>query len=128
MQKSALKTLFKGHAASLALFETVQKYIKTFDSVAMSVTKTQIAFKTKRQFAWVWLPQTWITKAPPDGIVVSFSLDRQLRDTRIKESLEPYPGRFMHHVVIEKPAQFDAKIKAWLREAHTVSEHTNKTN
>lgn len=28
----------------------------------------------------------------------------------------------MHHVVIESPAQFDAKVKKWLRDAHSFSQ------
>lgn len=124
---SQIKKLFKDRAASLKLFGMVAKYVKSLGEVSMIVSKTQVAFKTKRQFAWVWLPQMWIKKAPADAIVISFSLDHRVKDRRIKEVLEPYPGRFMHHAVIKKPAQFDAKVKAWLREACAFSEQTKKT-
>ncbi len=121
MEQSSIKKLFKNHAAPLKLFKVVEQYILSFDKVNMSVTKTQVAFKTKRQFAWVWMPQTWIRQAPEGGIVVSFSLGHREQDERIKESLEPYPGRYMHHVVIEHATEFDTKVKEWLREAYTFS-------
>ncbi len=111
----------------LKLFKMAEKYIRTFDGVAIAVTKTQVAFKTKRQFAWVWMPQAWLKQSPEDGIVVSFSLGHTVNDGRIKESLEPYPGRFMHHVVIEHPGEFDVKVKKWLREAYTFSLQDKKS-
>ena len=96
MQRSSIEDVFKDRPASLVLFEIVRKYIESIGAVTTSTTKTQIAFKTRRQFAWVWMPQMWIKQAPEDGIVVSFRLGHRAKDERIKESLEPYPGRFMH--------------------------------
>jgi hypothetical protein len=123
MAKPSRIALFKNRDASFQLFEVVRKYLESLPGVQLSVAKTQVAFKAKRQFAWVWLPQMWITSAPENSIVVSFRLDHPLHDTRIKEVLETYPGRFMHHVVVEKPSHLQGKLKKWLRVAQEQASH-----
>jgi len=86
----------------------------------MRVTRTQISFGVVRRFAWVWLPQMWIKKQPEHSITLTFSLGRHEADNRIKKAVEPYPGRWTHHVIIEHESGFDATIKGWLREAYTL--------
>lgn len=57
-------------------------------------------------------------KTSQNGIVLSFSLGKRVKHSRIKEAKEPYPGRWMHHIVIEKEADFDGNVREWLREAY----------
>ena len=66
----------------------------------------------------------WIKKQPPNSITLSFGLDRRVRDQRIKECVEAYPGRFTHHVVITNASEFDRVVKGWLREAYRFAEGT----
>jgi len=116
-----VEKVFSGFPVSFKLFEYVKIFIESLGNVAVTPTKTQVSFGVKRKFAWVWLPQMWIKKASRDCIVLTFSLDRLLADGRIKESKEPYPGRFTHHVVIEKLSDFDETVKGWLREAYDLA-------
>lgn len=109
---------FAGRPGAQALFNTVRKYIESIGSVTIEPMKTQIAFGAKRKFAWVWLPQTWIKKQPENSIVLTISLNRWVLHPRIKESNEPYPGRWTHHIVIEKESDFGVDVNEWLREAY----------
>jgi predicted GIY-YIG superfamily endonuclease len=113
-----IEALFSGWPVSLKLFQMVRDFIESLGPVTVTPTKTQVSFGVRRQFAWVWLPQMWISKQPENSIVLSFSLDRHVTDRRIKRTIEPYPGRWMHHVVIERPEELDEKLKDWLREAY----------
>jgi hypothetical protein len=113
-----IDTLFEGRPVSRGLFVHVRSYIESLGDIKVEAAKTQVSFGAKRKFAWVWLPQMWIKKAPPDSIVLSFDLPRKVEDPRIKQSVEPYPGRWTHHVVIERPEQLDTQVKAWLTEAY----------
>lgn len=70
----------------------------------------------------MWLPQMWVKEQPQDSIVLAIGLRRRVKDKRIKESVEPYPGRFTHHIVIERGSQLDSKVKQWLREAYLASQ------
>ena len=113
-----IEKLFEDRSESFRLFHLVNDFVHSLGPVDVVVTKTQVAFGRKRRFAWVWLPQMWIRKQPGDSITLTFGLDHRIRDLAIKESLEPYPGRFTHHVVITKAKDFNIRIRDWLREAY----------
>jgi hypothetical protein len=115
------EALFAGRAESRQLFRLVSDYILSQGAVEIVPRKTQVGFKRARTFAWIWLPQMWIKKQPRGSITLTFSLEHQVRDRRIKQSVEPYPGRYTHHVVITRAAEFDAQVKGWLREAHRLA-------
>jgi hypothetical protein len=109
---------FEGRPAALALFNTVRKYIESFGAVTIEPMKTQIAFGAKRKFAWVWLPQTWIKKRLENSLTLTFDLNHKVENPRIEEAVEPQPGRWTHHVIIEKQSDLDDEVKGWLREAY----------
>ena len=103
------------------LFNLVTKYLISLGGVESATRKTQVSFKHRRAFAWIWLPQMWIKQQPRGSITLTFGLDHQVRARRIKQSVEPYPGRYTHHVVITTADEFDAQVKRWLREAHRLA-------
>ena len=121
-----IEGFFEGHSEALTLFNIVREFIESLGTVRTQATKTQVSFSTKTGFAWVWLPQMWIKKVPENGIVLSFGLGRRIARPHIKESKEPYPGRWIHHVVIEKVSDFDDKLRSWLREAFKFSHDRTK--
>jgi len=118
--------LFAGRAASLRLFRLVDDYIERLGPVEVVPRKTQVGFRRARMFAWVWLPQMWIKKQPESSITLSFSMDHRVEDPRIKASLEPYPGRFTHHVVITRASKLDTKVKRWLHTAYALAGRTGR--
>ena len=103
------------------LLNLVTDFLIALPAVESLTRKTQVSFRHGRAFAWIWLPQMWIKKQPRGSITLTFGLDHQVRDRRIKQSVEPYPGRYMHHVAITRAAEFDDQVKSWLREAHRVA-------
>jgi hypothetical protein len=117
-----IEGIFKGRAEAFVLFKHVYKFIESLGPVKTGITKTQISFSTRTGFAWVWLPQMWIKKASENAIVLSFGLGRRIEHPHVKESNEPYPGRWMHHVVIEKQSEFDDDVREWLKEAYKFSQ------
>ncbi len=124
--KRTPEDLFAGRPKCMQLFKAVRRSVRAMGPVQESTTKTQVSFGTRRKFAWVWLPQMWIRTAPEDSIVLTFGLDHRVKDARIKESLEPYPGRFVHHIVISRSSEIDARVKAWLRDAYEFSNSDRK--
>ena len=62
--------------------------------------------------------KTW----PEHCILVTFGLSHRVEDPRIAVAVEPYPNRWTHHVVVDKPEQIDGKLLSWLREAWDFSE------
>lgn len=41
-------------------------------------------------------------------------LGRRLENPRIVQAAEPYPGRWTHHVLLEKPEDVDEELMDWL--------------
>jgi hypothetical protein len=117
-----IESLFEGRPRSLALFQHVRLYIESLGPVKVEAAKTQVSFGMKRKFAWVWLPQMWIKKQPEESIVLTFALPRRVEDRRIKEAVEPRPGRWTHHLVMQKEADLDSQVRQWLREACSLAE------
>lgn len=118
MEEWTAEKLFAGRPGAFRLFGIVRRYIESLGPVKEEAAKTQVSFGVKTKFAWVWLPQLWIKKQPDESITLAFDLDHPVKDPRIKESVEPRPGRWMHHAVIMKEEDFDDKVRSWLQEAY----------
>nr|WP_321302700.1 DUF5655 domain-containing protein [uncultured Trichococcus sp.] len=61
-------------------------------------------------------------KRPLHSLVLSFGCGRRIVHEQIVEAIEPYPGRWTHHVIIAEEADLTAAVDAWLREAYRFSE------
>jgi hypothetical protein len=118
MHKVSLATFFKGRPQSFRLFRLVRTYIHSLGECKMKVSRTQISFSNRRQFAWVWLPQVWTNSRPEGSITLSFRSNHLVRDKSIVEVVETYPGRWMHHVVIDGTSGFSSQVKAWIRRSY----------
>ncbi|RPI40467.1 MAG: hypothetical protein EHM53_01890 [Methanoregulaceae archaeon] len=66
--------MFTGRRESPLLFYAVRHLIDSLGPVTAEATKTQVSFGTVRKFAWVWLPQLWITTKSDSSITVTFVL------------------------------------------------------
>jgi len=119
-------TYFADYPNQLDLFKVVRQILESFGPVIVDVMKTQISFGTNYKFAWVWLPQKWGIKQTEDSMVLSFGLDRLIKDPRIKEVISPYPGRWIHHLVINRAELLDSNVSGWLGEAYQFSKRPRK--
>ena len=107
---------------ALPLYEAIREWIcLEFGNVTVKVQKTQIAFANRHQFAFVSLPfrrKGW----PEVCVVLTFGLGRRVEHPRIAEVVEPYPGRWTHHVVVQRADEVDEEVKEWVREAYWFAE------
>ncbi len=116
--KWTIARLFAGRPVPLRLFRAIRKKVESIGPVKVVPTKTQVSFRARTGFAWVWLPQMWIEKAAEDGVVLTLDLRRRVVHPRIKTAVEPSPGRWTHHIVILKEDDLDDNVLGWLREAY----------
>ena len=113
---TTLDEFFLGHDESRSLFDTLRDAIDPFGAVALQVTKSQIAFRRRKAFAWVWIPGKYLRgKTAPLVLTLSF----RIRDSspRWKEIVEPSPGRFTHHLELYSADDIDGEVLDWLRNA-----------
>jgi hypothetical protein len=118
--------LFADRPVPRRLYRAIRTRIERIGPVVVRSTESQVSFRARRMFASVWLPQLWTHSRPEDSVTLSFVLDHQVNDPRIVESVEPRPGRWTHHVVIENETDLDVPVEGWLREAYALADRTDR--
>lgn len=48
---------------------------------------------------------------------MTFGLGYRVRSPRIDVAVEPYPGRFTHHVLVSGAGEIDDELMGWVKEA-----------
>jgi len=111
-----LETFFKGRAEARTIFDSVRALIESLGAVTIRVTKSQVAFSRRRAFAWAWTPDRYL-RGETAPLVLSLALPRRDGSPRWKETVEPRPGRWMHHLELRSPDELDDEVRHWLSEA-----------
>lgn len=107
---------FAGQALPQELFAAIRQEVEALGKLSIRVTKSQIAFRRRRGFAWVWIPGRYL-KGRMAPLVLTLSLPCRDRSPRWKEIVEPVPGRFTHHLELYTPGDVDEQVQGWLRQA-----------
>ncbi len=111
-----LDEFFAGQPLSRAIYEAVYRSLQDLGPLEPRITKTQVAFKRQRDFAWVWMPEKYLRrKAAP--LVLSLAFRARDPSPRWKEIVEPRPGRYMHHLELYDPADVDDEVRAWIKKS-----------
>ncbi len=107
---------FADQPKSRRLFEAVRQAIEALGPAEMRVTKSQIAFRRRKNFAIVWRPGQYLRR-PAAPLVLTLSFPHRDSSPRWKEIAAPAPGRFTHHLELYKVKEVDAEVRRWLRAA-----------
>jgi hypothetical protein len=107
---------FSGWDESRHLFDTLRAAIESLGASEMRVTNSQVAFRRRRTFAWVWVPDRYLhgRHAP---LVLTLSFAQRDDSERWKQIVEPAPGRFTHHLELNAASEIDDEVRSWLQEA-----------
>ena len=111
-----LDEFFDGYEPSRAIFNALRESVDAIGPAEMGVGKSQIAFRRRVAFAWVWIPDRYL-RGGHAPLVLSVSLRRRDDSPRWKQIVEPAKGRFMHHLELLAPGDIDNEVRGWLREA-----------
>lgn len=112
--ESDILFFFDGRPDALALYRALAEVLERIaPEASVKVQKSQISFYDGGLFAMASLPRR---KRDP-GLVVSFGLGHREPSPRIAVAVEPYPGRWTHHVPVAAEDQLDGELLGWLREA-----------
>lgn len=107
---------FAGHEEARAIFVTLCQAIAQIGHSDIRVTKSQIAFRRRIGFAYVWMPEIYLGKAEVP-LVLTIGLRRRDESSRWKKVVEPSPGRFTHHMELRSASEIDGQIFRFLQEA-----------
>lgn len=116
--ESDLRFFFDGKSLELGLYQALFARMEAaFPHASVKVQKSQISFYDRHLFAAASLPirrkKTW----PERCLVVTAGLNRRLDSPRVAAAVEPYPGRWTHHILLTAPEEIDDALLDWLEEA-----------
>jgi hypothetical protein len=106
---------------SEALFHQLAKACAALGDGTYEVQSSGAALGAPRHYAYAWLPVRTVKDRPPVYLVLTLRLRRRIDSPRFVEIVEPYPGRFAHHLILSDPKQLDQELLGWLQEARAPS-------
>jgi hypothetical protein len=107
---------FGGGPFGFGVYRKIEDILSSLGTFEVRVTKSQVAFRRKRAFAFLWMPGKWLAK-PSAEVVLSFALGREDGSPRFKEVVHPAPGLWMHHLEVLALDALDEEVIDWMREA-----------
>jgi hypothetical protein len=107
---------FAGRPLGVAVYERVREVLDPLGHSEVRTTRSQIAFRRRRGFAWLWRPDQYLAR-PDADVVLSVALARDLCSPRFKEVVHPSPRVWMHHLEVHSVDDLDAEVESWLAEA-----------
>lgn len=118
-EESTPEQVFSGSPRGLELFRAMERMLAEPTPPAIRATKSQVAFRGKRGYAYLWWPGRYLASDVP--AVLSIALPRHVDSARFKEVVNPSPGLWMHHLELHSEADLDAEVADWLREARAAA-------
>jgi hypothetical protein len=107
---------FSGYPVARSLFEVVKQEIDALGGASIRASKSQVAFRGRKNFAVVWVPAKYL-EPPVAPLVLTFSFPRRVASARWKEVTQVAPRRFTHHLELHEAGDLDAEVREWLRRA-----------
>lgn len=105
------------------LYETFKGHLMdAYPDMKTKVSRSQISFYNRHMFAMASPPVRRRKNWPKDFMMVSFGLPYQIVSPRIAMSVEAYPNRWTHHVIIENAENIDEALLIWIGEAYSFAE------
>ena len=108
----------RGDPALIALFEAVEAAVAALGKSEMDVKKSQISWGNPLKFSFFSLPARSIRGRKEGCAILTLGLDRRVDHPKIFQAVEPYPGRWTHHILLTQPQEVDGTVAAWLADAY----------
>lgn len=115
-----LDDFFGAQMDSRRIFDAVREAVAAIGPAELRVTKSQVAFRRRTGFAFVWMPAMYIGKGDVP-LVLTVGLRRRDDSPRWKQIVEPVAGHFTHHLELRSEVEVDDLVRHWLREAWEAS-------
>jgi hypothetical protein len=111
-----VRAFFEGGELGLACHERVRSIVERDGPVVVRIGRSQVAFRRRRGFAYLWRPGRWLAK-PGAEVVLSIALPSRVESPRWKQVAHPSPRTWMHHLELRSVDELDAEVERWLMEA-----------
>lgn len=111
-----VEKFFDDSPEGLALYAAVAAAVADLGPADVRVSTSQVAFRRRRGFAYVWRPGRYVRSDV--AAVLSVPLRRRLASDRLKKVVHPTGSVWMHHLELRDRADVDDEVRAWLAEAY----------
>jgi hypothetical protein len=108
---------FAGHPVAHDVYRLVRSMLKDVGPCEVRTTKTQVAFRRRRGFAYLWFPVE-SARRPGVQVVISVALAREDDSPRWKQVAHPSTRIWMHHLEVSTPDELDEEVRGRLAEAY----------
>jgi len=115
-EPSSPEALFHGHPLGYELYQAAAEVVNGFGDVEERATKSQVAFRARRGFAYVWRPGQYVKSDVP--AVLSIALPRRLDSPRVKSVVHVSDRVWMHHLELSAVEDIDDEVVGWLMQAY----------
>ena len=111
-----VERFFEGCPLGRDAYRTVLVFLRGLGEVEVRITKSQVAFRRRKGFAWLWLPGRWL-RDPGADVVLSIALGEADPSPRFKQVVHPAPTVWMHHLELHALEDLDDEVEGWLGRA-----------
>lgn len=118
--RQSIEAFFADDKHNRRLYDALHQVLASLGPVEVYATKTQIAFRARVRFAYLWFPNRVRGSGPPI-LYLTFDLRRRQRSPRIMESVNPRADLWTHHVPFRTPTDLDSEVRGWLTEAYATA-------
>lgn len=87
--------------------------------VEVRATRSQISFRRRRGFVFLWDPRRYVSSTVP--AVLSVALPYELASDRVKEIVRTTGRTWLHHIELGGPDDLDEEILGWVRTAYAAA-------
>ena len=114
------ESFFIGHEPVFLIYSRLKtELLQRFPEMEIHIAKTQISFYDRRMFGCVSFTRVLRKAQMPDKyLTVTLCLPVPINSNRVAVKVEPYPGRWTHHVVVSDEKELDKELFSWFEEAH----------
>ena len=123
----AVTAFFAGSPLGLASCRAVGEALAGLGPVEVRVGRSQVAFRRRRGFAYLWRPDRWL-RGPVAEVVLSIALERADPSPRWKQVAHPSPRIWMHHLELRSVDDVDDQVRTWLAEAYEAAGSTSSAS
>ena len=86
-----------------------------YPEAQLKISKSQAALYEPGPFCMVWLPEHGgFRHRTPHCLALTFGLGERLENSRIEQTVEPYPNRWTHHLLLHDSADLDEELFCWI--------------
>ena len=117
---------FTGFEISRHLFDALSALACREESVSTYVGKSQVAFRDRKPFLWVWIPGRYLKNRQTAPLVMTVVFRHRDPSPRWKEIVEARQGMFTHHLELFDLADIDDEVAHWIARSHDENHTTGR--